>query len=116
MKKKYKILGEKYGIEITRPWNIKMYDHNDTIAAEMNKNIQNAIVDAYAEDNDTKLRTITKTLTYAYGSGYSPAEVFDNIMKEMQTIENYRLNEEYPELVKMGVVPELKKYMVGYDK
>ena len=47
----YKILGEKYGVTITKPWSKEMYEHNDTVADFMKENIFTALTSAYNQCN-----------------------------------------------------------------
>jgi hypothetical protein len=49
--KNYKILGQKYGVTITKPWSKEMYEHNDTVADFMKENIFTALTSAYNQCN-----------------------------------------------------------------
>ena len=38
-----KVLDVKYGIQVTRPWNAEMYDHNDKVATLMKAELKLAL-------------------------------------------------------------------------
>jgi len=110
-----KSIGTKYGINITKPWNQDMYTHNDKVAEVMKVNIKKALIKAYSEDDEKSLREISKAVVaHGYGSGFSVDDIYDETILGIENSENYWLNQEYPDLVKMGYVSELLEEMVGY--
>ena len=114
---KVKVLGNQYGIEITRPWNDKMYEHNDKVASEMKENIFQAINKAYNDEDETALKEIGKSVCgYGFGFGFGMDEMHARISKELDRVENFWLNDVYPHLVKNGYVKELEIGFVGYGK
>jgi len=114
---KAKVLGTMYGIQITKPWNNEMYEHNDLVAEEMKENLFQAINEAYQKDDETSLREIGKSLlAYGFGQGYDLDEIHAEICRELDMVQNYWLNEEYPYLVKKGYVKNTKMNFIGYDK
>jgi basic membrane lipoprotein Med (substrate-binding protein (PBP1-ABC) superfamily) len=114
---KVKVLGNQYGIEITRPWNDKMYEHNDKVASEMKENIFQAINKAYNDDDETALKEIGKSVSgYGFGFGFGMDEMHAQISKELDRVQNFWLNDVYPHLVKKGYVKELEIGFVGYGK
>ena len=114
---KVKVLGTKYGIDITKPWSQQMYIHNDIVASEMKENIFNALNEAYSKDDERSLREIGRAVcAYGFGDGYDMDEMHSEICRELDTIQNYWLNDEYPSLVSKGYVPNVKMNFVGYEK
>jgi len=121
MKEKFKHLGSKYGVKITRPWNKSMYDHNEKISELMKENILKALDEAYLKENDEDLRLISKGICYYSMSGCNGLDewrddVYNETIKELNIMANYHLAEEYPWLVSKGYVPTLKQGMVGYER
>jgi hypothetical protein len=114
---KVKVLDVKYGIAITKPWSQEMYKHNDTVASEMKENIFQALNKAYEDDNETALREIGKSVcAYGFGQGFDIDEMHSEICRELDIVQNYWLNDEYPYLVSKGYVENVKMNFVGYDK
>jgi hypothetical protein len=114
---KKKVLGIKYGIEITKPWSQEMYLHNDLVAAEMKKNIVEAIIHAYNNNNLTVLREIGKSIcAYSFYYDITAFEMYNKILSDLQHVQNYWLNDEYSWLVSKGYVKEVEINFVGYDK
>ena len=112
---KVKVLGTKYGIEITKPWNNQMYEHNDKVGAMMKDNILFALNEAYTKDDEKSLREIGKSVcAYGFGQGYSMVDMYAKIREELDRTQNYCLKEEYPYLVKKGYVKEIEINFVGY--
>lgn len=105
------------GIRITKPWNKEMYEHNDRVSYEMKKNIFNAMNDAYKSDNETLLRVLGKFVcSYGFGQGYELDEMYEEICRELDNVQNFWLNDIYPDMVKDGLVPATKHNFVGYKK
>jgi len=110
-----KTLETKYGINITKPWNQDMYTHNEKIGEIMKTNIKKALIKAYSEDDEKSLREISKAVVaHGYGSGYEIGDIYDETILGIENSENYWLNQEYPDLVRDGYVPELSEDMIGY--
>lgn len=104
------------GIEITKPWNDSMYKHNELVADEMKENIFNALNSAYDSDNESLLRQIGKYVcSYGFGSMYDMDEIHAEICKELDGVQNYWLNDIYPDMLKDGLVTPMSKRFVGYD-
>ena len=51
-----------------------------------------------------------------YGDGYSIEELFEDCLNEVDTVQNYWLNEEFPYAVSQGLVNDIDLKFVGYDK
>ena len=122
----------KYGIEITKPHSKDMYDHNDMVAKEMKSNIMKAwkaLLDKQILNDeeslmeccweciseDSKLVKLQKGICYSgYGSGYTVQDVNDEFIKELDTIANWQLHEEYAYLCFEALVPRTRFMMVGF--
>jgi hypothetical protein len=114
---KVKVLGKQYGIEITKPWSSEMYEHNDKIADVMKENILKSLTEVYNKNDETSLREIGKSLlAYGFGQGYSMDEMYNEICSELDVVQNFWLNDEYPYLAKKGYVKDIEIGFVGYDK
>ena len=111
-----KKLGVKYGVEITRPWNSDMYLHNDEVAAVMKANLKAAV---YQADDNDDVYTLNELIVLCGGikmhtGSYTQGEIFEACLKELQTVPNWWLNQEYAYGVRKGLVPAVEKQMVGY--
>lgn len=125
-----------YGIEITRPWNRAMYDHNDRVAAlvrdivkgmwefEFSK-AEQEFIEFLDEDQDglqfsdqeyehgatEELVRIQKAVTlYSIGFGYNMQDIEDEVIREIEDAPYFRLNEIVDEL---GI--ELAEGFVGFN-
>lgn len=113
---KVKVLGKKYGIEITKPWNNAMYHHNDEVAEVMKERIMDALTEALESDDDRKMNIIQKYIcAYGMGVGHTIEEVHEEACKELDRVQNFWLNTEWEYMVKDGLVEDIEKGFVGYD-
>jgi hypothetical protein len=111
---KVKVLGEQYGVTITRPFSREMYAHNNKVAAIMKENITKAINNRkYTAD---QLNEMTKSITaYTFGM-MSREEIREEMLAEVDRLQDWWLAQEYPNLVEGGFCKEVKVGMVGFDK
>ena len=111
-----KVLDVKYGIEITRPWNDAMYDHNEEVATQMKRNLEEALNKAEAEDDRDALCELAKIVNgHGYSEDFTIGEIWEETLYSLDhRVENFWLNQEYPYAVKKGFVPALEKEMIGY--
>jgi hypothetical protein len=110
-----KVLGVKYGIEITRPWNPAMYDHNDEVAELMKAELLIKLELAKETEDEELLRNVANIIhPSGYGSGFEFEDIYNDAIRELEMVQNYWLNEEYPYGVKKGIVPPVEKEMIGY--
>ena len=136
-----KKIESKYGIEITKPWNSEMYDHNEKVAEEMKANLMhhwNLMVnkciddDKFFLDRDWDENEIKGALDYGYncpelvklqravcwsgfGDGYSVQDVCDEFERELDTMQKHQLHEEYSYLSFEGIVRRTKHMMIGFE-
>jgi len=102
-------------IEITRPWNNDMYDHNDEVAELMKTELSKKLLEAYASDKEDTMRNIGKIINpVQYGEGYDYHQIFDSLNKEIEQLQNFWLNEEFPYGVEQGLLSKVKHEFVGY--
>jgi len=130
-----KKIKSKYGIEITKPHSKDMYSHNDMVAEEMKANIRNAwksLISKLEEDdrylmhrdwNAVELNSecpdivkLQKGVCYSsYGDGYTIQMVNDEFKKELDTMANWQLHEEYSYMCFKGLVPRTRFMMLGFE-
>lgn len=110
-----KVLGTKYGIEITRPWNKEMYDHNDKVADLMKAELRLALSKALRTENEQLLRDVASVIDpCGYGMGFEVEDIYNDALKNLDMVQNYWLNEEYPYGVKKGIIPSVELEFIGY--
>ena len=110
-----KVLGTKYGIEITRPWNKEMYDHNDKVADLMKAELRLALSKALRTENEQLLRDVASVIDpCGYGMGFEVEDIYNDALKNLDMVQNYWLSEEYPYGVKKGIVPSVELEFIGY--
>jgi len=106
----------KYGVKITKPWSKEMYQHNEIVSETMKSNIKKAIDTAVKKEDDAKFVEIAKSVCYyGFGNPYITEENVGDTLRELDTMVNHQLNEEYPYLEKLGLVPELDVHLIGYE-
>ena len=101
--------------EITKPWSKEMYDYNDKVADLMKENIIKSIV-KYQDDFDKLNELMVLCGGIKYGDGYDINELYSDVHHEVEIVQNYWLNEEYPYAVKQGLVEPVLYNFIGYDK
>ena len=101
--------------KITKPWSKEMYDYNDYVANFMKMEIENKINDN-RNDYDKLNELMVLCGGIKYGGGYSIEELKEDCLNEVDNVQNYWLNEEYPLAVSNGLVDDVKLKFVGYDK
>ena len=104
-----------YGIEITKPWSKEMYDHNDMVSQLMKLEIIKSIVN-FQNDFDKLNELMVLCGGIKYGYSYDIEELKEDCLNEVDNVQNYWLNEEYPLAVSNGLVDDVKLKFVGYDK
>lgn len=110
-----KPLNTKYGIQITKPWSNEMYDHNDKVADLMKIEILIQLKNAKESDDEELLRKVSSIVCpTGYGSGYEFEDIYNETLRELENVQNFWLNEEYPYGVSKGIVPEVKLEFIGY--
>jgi len=131
----------KYGIEITKPHSQEMYEHNEMVAKEMKDAILTRWISLIAkcldedkffmdrdwDENEIKdtskngyncpeLVKLQKGICFSgYGDGYSVQMVNDEFKRELDTMQNYQLHEEYSYLSFKGIVRRTRFMMVGFE-
>ena len=110
-----KVLGTKYGIEITRPWNKEMYDHNDKVADLMKAELRLALKKSYKQENEELLREVASVIDpCGYGIGFEMEDIYNDALRNLEMVQNYWLNEEYPYGVNKGIIPSVELEFIGY--
>ena len=105
----------KYGIQITKPWSAEMYDHNDKVADLMKIEILIQLKLAKESQDEELLRKVASIVCpMGYGSGFEFEDIYNETLKELDTVQNFWLNEEYPYGVSKGIIPAIKLEFIGY--
>ena len=85
-----------YGIEITKPWSIEMYDHNEILGEKLRIELMetlNTIVEHQGED---EIRKFSKAICYhGFGEGYSYDDIVNETRLDIETLPNFQLNEDF---------------------
>ena len=101
--------------KVTKPWSKEMYDYNDKVADLMKKNILTSIhTNRNNWDNLNELMVLCGGIKY--GNGYNIDDLYLDVNKEVENVQNYWLNEEFLLQVKQGLVEDVPYKFVGYDK
>ena len=101
--------------EIKKPWTKEMYDYNDKVADLMKENIIKSIV-KYQNDFDKLNELMVLCGGIRYGEGFSIDDLYQDVKQEVDNVQNYWLNEEYPYAVSQGLVNDVDLKFIGYDK
>jgi|TARA_B110000259_G_C13709811_1_gene279958 hypothetical protein len=113
-----KTIGTKYGIEITKPWNNEMYDHNDKVGELLKIELENTLDGIYDGGNCTKseLNEVSSVFSYKYGEGYDVKSMYPLIKEGIKELQNYQLAEDIEWLVKKNLIVTPKIGFIGYGK
>ena len=105
----------KYGIEITKPWSKEMYDHNDKVAELMKAELLIRLKNAYQSGDEDDLRKVSSIICpTGYGFGFDFDDIYNESLRELEIVQNYWLNEEFPYGVKEGIVSDIGLEFIGY--
>jgi hypothetical protein len=105
----------KYGIQITKPWSAEMYEHNDKVAQQMKVELLIQLKNAKESGDEKLLRKVAKIIhPSGYGSGFEFEDIYDDVIRQLDMVENYWLNEEYPYAVELGIVSDIELEFIGY--
>ena len=114
---KYKVIGEKYGVMITKPFSAEMYKHNDAVKEKMCANIVAGIELAYANHEHNQLNIFSRALQgFTYGTSYTMDDVHEELLLEVENAQAWLLNQEYDYLVYLELVAPVEVGLVGFDK
>ena len=99
--------------QVTKPWSKEMYDYNDKVADMMKKNIFKSIhTNRNNWDNLNELMELCGGIKY--GDGFSIDDLYLDVQNELENVQNYWLNDNYPFAVKNGLVDDVPYKFVGY--
>jgi hypothetical protein len=115
---KPKVLGMEYGIEITRPWSVEMYEHNDKVSAIMKEAIKVVLDRVYTDDNEEELHMIAKSICgYGFAGSVDMDDIYKDACRQLDMTENWWLHSDlWPDMVMEGFVKDLDVKLVGYGK
>ena len=112
-----------YGVLITKPWSSEMYDHNERIASIMKGHLGSALIRAFLDSDqepedtcyeDDKLYILSKYICSYGWSNFTREDVFEEAQRELERVQNYWLNDVWPDCIADGFVPALGIGFVGY--
>ena len=101
--------------KVTKPWSKEMYDYNDEVANIMKHNIVESIV-KYQNDFDKLNELMVLCGGIKYGDGFSIDDLYLDTLSEVENVQNYWLNDNYPFAVKNGLVDDVPYKFVGYKE
>jgi hypothetical protein len=111
-----KVIGTKYGIEITKPWNKEMYDHNDLVAKLIKANLSEKLEELYEGGDMGELNKFAKAIGTGYGFGFDLDSMYEGICGDLEYLPNYQMAEDLDYYVSKGFIKEPKFDFVGYGK
>tara|TARA_B110000977_G_scaffold199566_1_gene287316 strand:- start:2696 stop:3031 length:336 start_codon:yes stop_codon:yes gene_type:complete len=110
-----KVIETKYEIQITKPWNAEMYDHNDKVADLMKAELKLALNRAMKTEDEDLLRQVASVVCPSgYGFGFEMEDIYNETLRELEMVQNYWLREEYPWGVSKGLIPSVELEFIGY--
>ncbi len=113
---KVKVVGNQYGIEITKPWSDEMYSHNDKVADLMKDRISDSLKISYLLGMPNNLRDMAYHIR-GYRIGQCDVdEVYEIACSELQNMQNFWLHEQWEYMVAANLVTDIDEKFVGYDK
>ena len=99
--------------KVTNPWSKDMYDYNDKVADMMKNNIIKSI-----HKNKNNWNNLNDLMDLCggikYGDGFSIDDLYLDTLSEVENVQNYWLNDNYPFAVKNGLVDDVPYKFVGY--
>ena len=99
--------------KVTKPWSKDMYDYNDKVADMMKNNIIKSIKKNKNNwDNLNSLMDLCGGIKY--GDGFTIQDLYDDTLLQVNDVQNYWLNDNYPFAVKDGLVDDIPYKFVGY--
>ena len=106
----------KYGVKITKPWSKEMYVHNEVVAQTMKSNIKKAVTVAVRNNDEDKLREISKYICYySFAADHGWQDMIDETLRELEFMPNHMLAEDYPDMISSGLVPGTDVHLIGYE-
>ena len=110
-----KVIGTKYGIEITKPWNEKMYEHNDLVAKLIKVELSNKLEELYGKGDENELNEFAGAVGTKYGFGFDLDSMYEGIKNDLEYLQNYQMEQDLDYYVTKGFIKEPKFGFVGYN-
>lgn len=106
-----------YGIEITKPWSIEMYNHNEELGEKLRIELMETLDRIVKYKDEGELRKFSKAICYSsFGEGYSVDGIIKETQEDIETIPNFQLNEDFDYLEEHGYIKKQPKRFIGYGK
>jgi len=107
----------KHNIEITKPWSREMYKYNQEVSSHMIKEIEFAI--NALSDLDTAKILGKIIMSSGYGYGFTLESIKEDLLKNIDGIETWWLNEIWDDLIISNFVQpnfgKAMKYFISLD-
>ena len=110
-----KVIGTKYGIEITKPWNEKMYEHNDLVAKLIKVELSNKLEELYKKGDTNELNEFARAVGTSYGFGFDLDSMYKGICDDLEYLQNHQMEQDMDYYVKMGFIKQPEFGFVGYN-
>lgn len=111
-----KVIGTEYGIEITKPWNQKMYDHNDLVGKLIKVDLFKKLQELYEMGDKNELNEFAKAIGTGYGFGFDLDSMYEGIKDDLEYLQNYQMEQDLDWYVTKGFIKEPKFRFVGYGR
>jgi hypothetical protein len=106
-----------YGIEITKPWSIEMYDHNEILGEKLRIELMETLDEIVKYQGEDEIRKFSKAICYhGFGEGYSYDDIVNETRLDIETLPNFQLNEDFDYLEEQGYIKKQPKRFIGYGK
>ena len=106
-----------YGIEITKPWSIEMYDHNEILGEKLRIELMETLDEIVKYQDEGELRKFSKVICiHSFGEGYSVDDIIKETQEDIETIPNFQLNDDFDYLEGNGYITRQTKRFIGYGK
>jgi hypothetical protein len=106
-----------YGIEITKPWSMEMYDHNEELGDKLRIELMETLDRVVELNDETELRKFSKAICYhGFGEGYSYNDIVNETRLDIETLPNFQMNEDLDWYINNGYIQQPEKRFIGYGK
>lgn len=106
-----------YGIEITKPWSTKMYDHNEELGEKFRIELMETLDRIVKYQDEGELRKFSKAICYSsFGEGYSYDDIVKRTQEDIETLANFQINDDLDWYINNGYIQQPEKRFIGYGK
>jgi hypothetical protein len=106
-----------YGIEITKPWSLEMYEHNEELGEKFRIELMETLDRVVKLNDEVELRKFSKTICYhGFGEGFSYDDIVNETRLDIETMANFQMNEDLDWHINNGYIQQPEKIFIGYGK